>query len=1120
MKKKMFLKGACIALMAAVVGFTMTACDVVSAVVESLVPKMVTVQNMPASYRSTTTTPKYGQLGVANGNNWNSVIACSNVVEIPVSGNVEFILSSNDSERKPWNAWADDGRTYRLVILMYDTSGDYDAVNSPTYWAATSSLALRQQNTLVEWRQFVSKTGDFTKSIDIRHSASEQRSICINAIPAEYNGKLAYVYLEGSSGIVAFSLQTISWDTSYPNNRYTYFYLIDGTPSSTAAPVIFPSSDTGPYKIGLKIYDDIDAYKSNSVKYDGKTSSKALTAATGSSGSHNMQWSEFVEAGASLTEGVWTNGYLPASDSEQWFEFTASAATQYFHVLAGSAQYGVKIQLYEENGTTTVGSSTMLYTSTPYSATSLTSGTKYKIKVTPYAAYDTGTYKITFNADTTPPAMAFPANVTTLAANTWTNGSIATTDVEQWFKFTASAASHNIHFDPGALKIVYVQLYKSDGSKEGSEEQMGNTSTPKLTVSRTVTSGSEYYIRVRTNDASNSGAYKIAFNTSATPPGISVPANATALTANTWTNGNIPTAGGEQWFKFTATAATQYIHFNPGEVDGALVRLYTSNGSTVGEPVELSLVSLYLSQTVVNGTEYYIRVTNTGTTSGNYKITFSTTNIPPSTVTIPPANAITLTTADTWVSGNIATAGGEQWFKFTATAATQYIHFQQGTGDTALTLAVVQLYNSTGSTIESSVYLYNGIPSPSRTVTSGQEYYIRVTPYMSTLSGAFKIAFGATNIAPPTVALPTTGVTDLTAANTWVNSNIATAGGEQWFKFTATDTTQYIHFQPGTGTNDLTQVYVEFFVVKGTDTINGTPIGSKTNLYSSRPSTSQTVTSGAVCYIKVTPYSNTGSGAFKIGFSATDIVPPSVTIPTTGVTELTAADTWVNGNITTAGGEQWFKFTATAATQYIHFQPGTGTNGLTSVYVELFVMNGTATINGSAIGDKTNLPLLSLSTSQTVTIGTAYYIKVTPWISSNSGEFKIAFGATDIVPPSVTIPATGVTELTAANTWVNGNIAAAGEEQWFKFTATDLFQYIHFQTGTLDDVYVEFFVMNGTAAINGSAIGSKTNLWSSKTSTTQLLTSGTVYYIKVTPYGTKSGAFKIGFNTSATAPTS
>jgi predicted RNA-binding protein with TRAM domain len=264
-----------------------------------------------------------------------------------------------------------------------------------------------------------------------------------------------------------------------------------------------------------------------------------------------------------------------------------------------------------------------------------------------------------------------------------------------------------------------------------------SSSTNKY-ISRTVSTGQTYYIKVTPYSSSGSGTYQIAFNTGGIPPGGVI---STALTLNQWANGNLP-ANGEQWFTFTATAGTQYIHASFDTWDYILtefyVQVYDSSGAAVGDITYLGYDNRYTSRTVSTEQTYYIKVTPTSRSySGTYKIAFNT-------VLFPPGATPTALTLDTWANGNLP-ANGEQWFTFTATASTQWIHVSLGT----LTIFYVQVYDSSGNrvgddkefTSSSSSY------SISRTVSTGQTYYIRVK-IPGALSGTYKIGFNTSNYEP------------------------------------------------------------------------------------------------------------------------------------------------------------------------------------------------------------------------------------------------------------------------------------------------------------------------------------------------------------------------------------
>jgi len=222
------------------------------------------------------------------------------------------------------------------------------------------------------------------------------------------------------------------------------------------------------------------------------------------------------------------------------------------------------------------------------------------------------------------------------------------------------------------------------------------------------------------------------------------------------------------------------------------------------------------------------------------------------TAPAPFMNAVTLT-ASVWGNGNITASGGEQYFRFTASDTTQYILISFGT----LSDLYVQLYDSSGNAVGSQTNLSGSTRSTSRTLTLGQEYYIRVWPYSSSGSGTYKIAFNTMSILP-------TDVTMISTINTWTDGTIASSGGEQWFRFTATTTgTQYIHVSFGT----LTDLYVHVY------TLDGNAVGSQANLYNSTRFTTRTLTLGQEYYIRVWPYSSSGSGTYKIAFNTSSTAP-------------------------------------------------------------------------------------------------------------------------------------------------------------------------------------------------------------------------------------------------------
>jgi predicted RNA-binding protein with TRAM domain len=323
-----------------------------------------------------------------------------------------------------------------------------------------------------------------------------------------------------------------------------------------------------------------------------------------------------------------------------------------------------------------------------------------------------------------------------------------------------------------------------------------------------------------------------------------------------------------------------------------------------------------------------------------------------------PGNAIQLT-EDRWIDGAVSSTSGEQWFKFTASANTQYLHVLFGT----LSYLYVQLHDSKGNVLGNPTELRGSTTYTTLTVTSGQVYYVKVTPYGSN-GGTYRIGFNTMPLAPGILSAAAT-----LSPDTWADGVLTPANGEQWFTFTASANTQYLHVLFGT----LTDLYVQLH------DSNGNVLGNPTELRGSTTYTTLTVTSGQVYYVKVTPY---GSGTYRIGFNTMPLAPGILSAAAT-----LSPDTWADGVLTPTNGEQWFTFTASAGTQYLHVFFGT----LTDLNVQLYDSNG------NALGNAVQLQGRTTSRSLMVTSGQVYYVRITPYWS-NSGTYRIAFNTSDTAP--------------------------------------------------------------------------------------------------------------------------
>jgi len=696
-----------------------------------------------------------------------------------------------------------------------------------------------------------------------------------------------------------------------------------------------------------------------------------------------------------------------------------------------------------------------------------------------------------------PPFTPPNTDITLLTENIWADGNLTSSSPEQWYKFTATADTQYIHAGFGTMSTLfgmYVQVYDSNGATVGDETNLKNSTK---NISRPVTPGQEYYIKVRRYNSTTNGTYQIAFNKSSTAPTVTVtlPSSATPLTEGIWADGELTSTIGEQWFVFTATADTQYIHAGFGTMSsimGMYVQVYDSNGVAVGTETNLDGSTKYVSKSVTPGEEYYIKVRRySSTTNGTYQIVFTKSLTPPVPL---PSNATPLTES-IWTDGNLTSSIGEQWFVFTATADTQYIH--AGFGSMSTTFGYhIQVYDSNGVAVGTETNLKGSAASAdryaSRSVTPGEEYYIKVRRYSSTTSGngTYQIAFNKSSTAP---SLSSTAIT--LTENIWKGSNLTSSIGEQWFKFTATADTQYIHASFGTLSPTMglkVQVYDSSIAVVESETV----LNFRTKYIS------RSVTLGQVYYIKVQPYDSSYTGTYNIAFNKSPTA-PSVTVTLPSSANTLTENTWANGTLVSSSSVQWFKFTATADTQYIHAAFGTLIT-TTGMNVQAYDSSGTSVVTDSLLYGTGGDSFISLSVTQ----GQMYYIRV--WPNVDTGTYQIAFNKSQTAP-GITLPTSNVTPLTV-NTWANGNFDALEGKQWFSFSATANPQYILFKAGTISFIYGVYMQVYDSSGIK---VGDMTR-FPGDSYISISITSGQVYYIQVWP-AVYTGTYQIGF--SPTRPT-
>lgn len=418
---------------------------------------------------------------------------------------------------------------------------------------------------------------------------------------------------------------------------------------------------------------------------------------------------------------------------------------------------------------------------------------------------------------------------------------------EQWFKIVATATTQRIYVKLGTLTDLCVYLYDSSSDRIGNEFRAeGKTGTVKY-AEWSLTKGLTYSVKVVGRNADRIGAYWIGFTNMPAQPETII----TDLSAKTWANGTIVSSEsggtGEQWFKFVATASTQYIYLKRSTVYRATLYLYDKNFNRIGNELDNYNAGVKnTSYLLSTGDTYYVQVSGRGY-AGTYWIGF--TDFPAE-----PETDITDLTKNVWTNGTIVSSSsggsGEQWFKFIASDSTQYIYLKRST----IYRATAYLYDKDFNRIGNEIDNYNdGVQNSSYSLNKDKTYYIQVSG--RGYAGTYWIGFTDFPAQPETV------ITDL-SFNTWSNGEIVLPNsggtGEQWFKFVATSFTQYIFLKRSTIYRATAYLYDSSYNRIGNDLDNYND-GNKKASYS--------VNRGATYYIQVSGRGN--AGTYWLAFNST-----------------------------------------------------------------------------------------------------------------------------------------------------------------------------------------------------------------------------------------------------------
>jgi hypothetical protein len=722
-----------------------------------------------------------------------------------------------------------------------------------------------------------------------------------------------------------------------------------------------------------------------------------------------------------------------------------------------------------------------------------------------------------------------PYTPTPLTADQWTDGTITSSVREAWYSFNVTNGTtyrvwwnDNDAYATGGdgTKSLDVKAsgYYSDGTVIFNDIDNGWSTPATATRFFTASKSGPVYVKVipYSTVGTPTGTFGIVYSSTATTrPGIvfNPPSNTTPLTANVWADGEITSSETEDWYSFSVTSGNNfYVWWNDSYIstsgnriktldvrvtafyaDGTTVTGFTAVDSAWGTPQSISPTA--------DATVYLRVVSKTSGNIGTYGIVYSNANTRPD-VSVAPAGAIALA-ADVWANGAITTAGGEVWYSFPVTNGTPYRLWGDGSGNglfrTLANMRVSAWYNN-GNNIFYDQYAPWSSPQ-TITPTADGTVYVRVYASTSSNTGTFGLLYSSTVTTRPDVPLDPEGIPNLIplTAGEWKSGEITASNRVAWYSFDVTSGDNFYIWWNESGGPTYGDSSKTLNISVNAYYNDGTSIFTNGDYAWSTPRTFIPTANGTV-YVRVSQYLSASYGTYGIVYNTTNTRPP-VPFEPVNPTTLTA-DQWADGIIAISGGQQWFKFTATAATQYIHGFFGS----LNDLYVQVYESNG------STVGAESELYSSTRNINRSLTLEQEYYIRVRPYSSFGSGNYLIAFNTSSAAPAFNPPNLTTLTE----GQWASGNIPTSSGQQWFKFTATATDQYIHVIFGTLNDMYVQFYNSNG--GIEGSSSGQ--NLYNNTRSANRTLVIGQDYYVRVWPYDSdKSGNYQITFNTSAIAPT-
>jgi len=204
-----------------------------------------------------------------------------------------------------------------------------------------------------------------------------------------------------------------------------------------------------------------------------------------------------------------------------------------------------------------------------------------------------------------------------------------------------------------------------------------------------------------------------------------------------------------------------------------------------------------------------------------------------------------------------------------------------------------------------------------------------------------------------------------------------------------------------------------------------------------------------------------------------------------------------DGNISVAGEEDYYSFTATA-TGVVEFTMNAIDNSSVDSILTIYDSN----FGQLARNDDSNPTTLNSFISLNVTAGSIYYIKATAYVSTTittgtTGEYRVS--ATLLAPPGSSFETAIALTAITGGFGADGNISVDGEEDYYSFTAAAT-GVVEFTMSAIDNSGVDSILTIYDSNLVQLARNDDSNSTTLNSFISLNVTAGSIYYIKATAY--------------------